>query len=283
MAWDADGTVVLLSKGGGGIPWPATTRPWTNSTEMTLADMQKLNDENTATWIRTDWIASAWHMPTLLFPEKRDIHGLFINSTGGPSGYNWSAYSKNTTNSYDGTWTDLDYAGDSSLLADRYRTDIVSKVATGVVSLTHCNNSGGGIIAGYEDIYALHVYGVLSAGETPDRFLFLDPVSFDAEFTKVLDFGDVPRGQTQVRQVKVKNNSSTKTANTVLALVEALTGDSDDWYTLSTDGVSYQTTLSLGSIGPGGTKSIHLKQVVPAAAIPGPQVARVKVDQASWS
>ena len=127
----------------------------------------------------------------------------------------------------------------------------------------------------------MHFYGVISPGETPDRILFLDTENADAEFTKVLDFGDIPRGQTTTRTFKIKNNSSSKTINTIQVTAEDLYLNAGNWYTFGDDGISYQATFAVGNLGPGSTKLLYLKQIIPGAETLGLHTGRIKASHAS--
>ena len=117
----------------------------------------------------------------------------------------------------------------------------------------------------------------------PSRLLFLDPDNSDAEFAQPLDFGDVPRGQTQTDTIKIINNSGSLTANTVQITANDLFGGSNSWYTFSLDDVVYSSTLSLGNMGVAATQLVYVKQVVPDAQNIGLYAARARVGAASWT
>jgi len=56
---------------------------------------------------------------------------------------------------------------------------------------------------------------------------------------------------------------------------EALSGASVDWYTFSTDGLSFSDTLTVGDLGPGEERMFHLKQEVPDNVAFGVTAARL--------
>lgn len=277
FAYDADGSVFLEtpSVGGYGSLPGVGTLPATyfiNSQAYAL----DYNDEGTdsaggkLTYQRAKWEA-------ILFPEKREIDGLYGASPGIGS---WTTYSTDSNNGMNGAWTTFPYYWRTSVALDDYRTYITSFALSNVTAIMSCGQTGA-----YTDQYrrTLHIYGTITPGETPDRILFLDTENSDAVFTKLLDYGDLPRGQTQVRTFKVKNNSSTMTANTIQVTAEDIYGGSGAWYTFSDDNVSFQATFPVGNLGPGATKLLYLKQIVPDAQTPSVHAARIKVNQASWS
>ncbi len=279
FAYDDDATVVLVVKNIGGSTSPGVPPgiPYLNAS---VAEMQNLNDEDHASFYGRTTV-NATVFVTMLFPEKREIDGLYHVTGGDASGASHTAAkSENTTNGYDGTWVDLALADlhNVSWVADHYRDNIESQAESNVLGLMF-KVSGNP----FSEHRLIHVFGTQTAGGTPDRLIFLDPDNADAEFTKPLDFGDVPRGQTQTDTFKVKNNSSTASANTVQVTGEDLFGGAGAWYEFSDDDVVYTATLGLGNISAAGSKLVYVRQVVPDAQTPGVYVARVKANQASWS
>ncbi len=280
MAWDDDGTLCLIAKGtDAGLSQgvgPITT-PYSVASTV---DQEALNDEDLATDVGISVASGSLHW-AMLFPEKRELDGIYIAIGATPSS-RWSDYSLNQTNGLDGTWNDLSVPGDTGEPADGYRDNIVSKAISNVLAVRAFQGRDQ-VSAGNHDFLSIHLYGTLTAGETPDRLIFLDPDNSDDEFTLPLDYGDVPRGQTSTDTFKVKNNSGTLTANGVQTTAADLFGGSGSWYTYSDDDITYQATLSLGNIGPGGTELVHIKQIVPDAQAPGVHAARTKLNVTSWT
>jgi hypothetical protein len=220
----------------------------------------------------------------ILFPELREIDGIFaVMGKADPGSMNIGAVdtSQDTTNGWDGTWTNriADYADTPDEQVYSYFRDNISAMAVATERGVKINFSGGQ--SGSDTVCAMHLYGVISPGETPDRILFLDTENSDAVFTKVLDYGDVPRGQTQVRTFKLKNNSASKTINTVQVTTEDLYLNAAGWYDYSDDDVSYQATFAVGNLGPSATKLLYIKQSIPDAETLGVQTARIHVSHAS--
>src|SRR3990172_1962642 len=278
LAWDVDGTVAW-----GRI---LTLSP----TELTLTIKQELNDEDGITPGSLGLVQGlgqwAW-----IFPELRDIVGMYLNyQQSSPS--RLVEYSTDSTDGINGTFVtaiaDLPGAYNSASLgigADVYATyrtkvhtfaSMLSSIR--VLRLTTTYDKSG---ADDAQPYAIHLYGVISAAQTPDRLLFIDQVT-GLEFTKPLDWGDIPRGVTIDHEIKIKNNSSTLTANTNLLDFESLYLTSDTWYTIKETGGSFATTLSIASIAPGvtypsGANVITIRLIVAATQSLGLQVARLKL------
>lgn len=278
MAWDADGCQVgcyrqsQLSQPTHGITPPHAYA------EMPILDRQDLNCENPYRQYSGGAYVGTWIF--VLFPEKRDIDGIHWNHYGYASvDKQWSYVSNDTTNGEDGTWTNLNYDGRwRDFMAGSFRNNINPFSLTdqlGFRCYSYPGSSDGFVLS-------LHLYGTISTGETPDRLLFLDTAASDAEFVKPIDQGDIHRGQTIIRTFKLKNNSSTKSINTVQVTGDDLYAAAGDWYTFSLDGVSYQGTLNtIGNIAAGGTQLIYAKMEVVDTDIPFPAVARIKANHAT--
>ncbi len=261
MAWDADGTVALYVPTGG------------NADEYTPAQADQVNSEEGAD-VNVGLTASGYNIH--IFPELRDVVGFFIAKNGG--GYTTLETSVDTTNGIDGTWVQvLADVTDASAVNPDYRNSVDSISAIGVKGIRVFKNSGGTS----NRMLAIHIYGKISAAQTPDRIVFLDPDNADAQFTKVLDFGDVPRGQTQTRTFKIKNNSGSLTVNTITITAEDLYLNAGDWFTFGDDGINYSASFAAGNLGPGAEKLIYMKQVVPGSETLGLQTGRIKVSHAS--
>ena len=284
FAWDADGTVVLYDSGtdgnmgGGGAP----VNPWNAATAQ---ESQNGNDEDWATIFRrfnSPGVPDAYVLTAFVFPEDREIDGAWINGTMNNSDL-WLYTSVDSTNGIDGTWlsTVADWSSGFTATStlEAYRDEILSLAVANVASIKfHIENTPSSSDA---ILRRMHFYGVISPGATPDRIVFLDTDNADAVFTSVLDYGDVPRGQTQQRTIKVKNNSASKTINTVQITAEDLYLNAGGWYTFSDDDVTYSATLALGNIANGATQLVYVKQIIPDAETLGLQAGRIKVSHAS--
>lgn len=284
MAWDVDGTVGLIKlyTTGATKPSPAAGDPyWDVLGNMTAQQKIDLNDENPNTLI--EHFSSSYNNLywTLIFPELREIDGMFIQGKAAAVTESWAWSSEDTTNGVDGSdWQAIA----TSFLAnngdvDSFRDDITSAAVTTEKGIRGTVSYGG--INQYVGIRSIHIYGTISPGETPDRIVFLDTENSDAVFTKPIDYGDVPRGQTQTRTIKLKNNSASKTINTVQITAEDIYLNAGGWYTFGDDDVSYQATFAVGNMTNGATQLLYVKQEVGGAETLGLQTGRLKVTHAS--
>ncbi len=280
MAYDDDGSVNLISTGtDAGLAQglgPIST-PYSNATTV---QQENVNDEDLTSQNSVGVAFGSLHY-TILFPEKREVDGLYIAIGTVPSS-SWSDWSDDTTNGLDGTWNDFSVNGAASEPADGYRDNIVSKALSNILAVRHFQGRDQAS-AGTHAHKTIHFYGTITPGETPDRLLFLDPDDSDNEFTLPLDYGDVPRGQTSTDTFKVRNNSGSLTANGIQVTGADLSGGSGSWYTYSDDDITYVATLALGNISPGGTQLVHIKQIIPDAQVPAVHAARTKLNVTSWT
>ena len=254
-------------------------------TALSAGAIADLNDEDNVAAF-TYGASSGWAAEFyFLFAQKIEIDGYFagVSNSDAPRFVNRDLLdSPDTTNGIDGVWTVID----SPIVTftttfTTHRDNILSLARPGKKGIHFGYDKVTGAASDSLFFQSMHLYGPISPGEIPDRILFLDTLAADAVFTKVLDFGDVPRGQTQTRTFKIKNNSASFTINTIQ--VTALSGylNSGDWYEFGDDGVTYQATYSVGNLGPAATKLIYLKQIVPDAEVLGVHVARIEASHAS--
>lgn len=280
MGFDADGTVGVWYKDGFA------------ANNLSATQMAYLNDETGHDLVSLP-TSFADYTLALIFPQDRELDGVFATAWKGQStnpALRAVDSSVNSTNGIDGTWVQQVanmpefYDGDVYAAGTTYEKfrDNIQSMAVSITTAIRLHLDIGS--TSLNSFGSLHVYGTISPGETPDRILFLDAENSDAVFTKVLDYAEVPRGQTQTRTVKIKNNSSTKTINTLQMTAEDLYLNAGGFYTFSLDDVSYQATLTtIGNLAPGGTKLIYVKQVIPDGETLGLQTGRIKVSHASLS
>lgn len=194
-----------------------------------------------------------------IFPELRDLYGYVIvgtqeNPATGGWGNMWTYYSHDTTNGLDGTWTLIqDHGNGENTPQGAHPEDW----RTAIVEFSHLAVRGFKVIGSYGVFVggnlvfrACYIFGTISAGETPDRILFIDD-NTGLEFTKPMDWGDVPRGTILDWDIYMKNNSLTLTANTMVLDFTTLYNDSDTWYTIKATGEAFAVTHDISSIAPG--------------------------------
>lgn len=214
----------------------------------------------------------------IIFPELREVDGWFFLHNG--ASYTSMATSTDTTNGIDGTWvTQLSsFPGwtASSDVRSNFRVKILSLAVSNVRAVNQYRT-------GANQGAAMHCYGEITPGQTPDRLLWIDSGT-NLEFGLPIDYGDIPRGSASDRLVKLRNNSATFTAATIQVTAEANTLGSGAWYTFS-DGAGFQSTLPLASsIGPSSDSPvITIRRDIPDNETVGLHAGRVQVSVGSWS
>lgn len=285
IAYHDDGTVVVGRHPTGGAPYE-NFYPWDADAleELNDLDFQQISDN----WANGTFAAmtgnhsqnqqnkrteSAW-----IWPEKRDIYGYatIIEHTGsgiGGLGIHKAYTSVDTTNGIDGTWVEQGPSGgwsDDNLGSVNYpeawRENQYTFTAEGTRSF-RWHGWGGTFNDGDDEFRCMFIFGVISAGETPDRILFMDD-STGLEFTTPMDWGDVPRGSVLTWDIYLKNNSATLQANTMTLDVKTLYNSSDTWFDLSDAGGAYGDTVSITSMAAGaryptGSDTITVRLTVP--------------------
>ena len=127
-----------------------------------------------------------------IFPELREVDGT-VHSQQKAATTDVQT-SGDSTNGVDGTFTvrATDITQNVNIFRPNYRTTITS-LAVSNVRVLWLDASFGGASTSNQRLEHWHIYGEISAGETPDRLLWFDD-SDDLEFSLPIDYGDVPRG-----------------------------------------------------------------------------------------
>ena len=292
MAYDDDGTVVQGYVGKvGNVNNGDGVAPSNAFTAWSVANKEGFNNEDQTIVVSATSNSSleAGIFVNLIFPELREIDGFYWNGRCENCQEDWLYSSSDTTNGVDGTWSAVGtQVRTNTVLYPDYRISINAVSVSNQRSISMMIHTPGSAFGREATLKRLHYYGEISAGETPDRLLFIDN-STSLEFTRPLDWGDVPRGTTLDFDVKVKNNSSTLTANTNLLDFEALYQTSDTYYTIKETGGSFATTLSITSIAAGvtypiaGGDVITIRLTVSDAALLRLEAARLELSTVSWT
>ena len=268
MAWDADGSVMFSIRNTGVYTEPAGSV------------RTELNDEDNTDAEVAGSYNSAYDL-YVLFPELRDLDGIFV-ATGGASGNDIQeiATSGDTTNGVDGTWTQqIANLTNYTNVANNYRDNFTSLSVSNVrgVRIEQAGTSGAN-----DQLKAVHLYGTISSGATPDRLLFIDNDT-GLEFTGPKDFGDIPRGSARDFDIKIKNNSGSLTASTITIDSEDLYLGSGSWYTFDT-GSGFGGSASIASLAAGVSSSVvTVRQIIPDSATIGVHAGRLYVSAGSWA
>lgn len=274
MAYDVDGSV--------GFYYPESTNV---IVQLTAGDLATMNDED-----NDFWDASIFNNQRmgLIFPELRDIVGYFMYFSAGDFGTAGILdTSTDTTNGYDGTWTTRAANWVKSFSpAPGYRTSFNTLVVSGIKAIRF---QASRISSGAFNDFApsqMHIYGTPNSGAVIDRLVFWDPTTNVALAAAGLDWGNVPRSSSADKTFRVKNVSTTKTAQGIVISPEALSDTSPSvpgQHLFSTDGTTFTASINIGDLAPGATSSVlYVRRVTPSNAVLSAWAFRVKAVATAW-
>lgn len=274
MAWDRDGTILLH------------VTPASSSNEQSQSIRQALNDETDS----SSWSVSGGagtHRVVLIFPQLRNILAYYITAIPDWGQVGSVQSSTNTTNGVDGTWTQvLSSWAMTTFTHTGYRDNIKSITASDIKAIRFNASHGSSANRILHTWRALHLYGDISAGETPDRLRVWHPTLDEEVDGAYFDWGDAPRESTATRDFRIKNNSSTQTANDITVTREALTPGSPSIVTQHdlSDGGAFASSLNIGNLGPGATSGVlTLRRSLLDNAALSLWSLRIVASAASWS
>lgn len=292
IAYDTDGTIVWSVWSTVGASW--SQMQWSNLAEVSTAGKEGLNSEGVGgaglSGGYPNNAGAGW-----VFPEPRDITGFnAYASPASPFGdhlnsWEWSADSPNgVAGTFNEFWGPGSYPHPSLYSWENwFRINIRTPTTTVTAARVFRVGIGGGTSSFPGHLNKMHLYGSINSAYTPDRLLFIDNDT-GLEYDAPQDWGDVPRGTVLSHDIKMKNNSSTLTANTITLSFEALTGTSNTWYQIKETGGAYGSTLNITSIAAGATypaaaNVITVKLDVGDTAQFGLQTARIRAATTSWT
>jgi hypothetical protein len=273
--YDKDGTLVGDTGSGSFVLWAQSAIDALNSETGNAAS-------GGGTFTRTT---------AMVFPYAMDITHMkvgIVSTTAGTQFANAWAYSTDTTNGINGTWTTFTPSLNTGTFNSVWlRTNnYTAATLTGIVGLRFNWGKASGA-AGGATLHCVHLFGTYASGVNPDRLELWHPTLDQRVGAAYFDFGDVAQGATTTKTFRVKNLSTTKTANTVGVAATALTPGSPSFpnmHTFSSDGVNYSSTLSLGNMAAGAVSGVlTVRQIMDAAAPALPAFARISTTAASWT
>jgi hypothetical protein len=208
------------------------------------------------------------------FPEMRNISGYYFNGYWTPTSLQVSS---DTTTLLDGTWTTI--ANPWSLFNDgdpypEYRQKIQT-VTAGSVKALRFNMSD------IREVRNLHLYGSIPVTSNPDRLIFWQTSTDAATGGAYFDWGDIVQGSSQTKDFRLKNNSTTKTANSI----SLISGNETFGMNLefSTDGTTFTPSVNIGNLAPGAISSVlYVRRTVPTAENLQVQACYLKASAGSW-
>lgn len=265
--YDVDGTIVQAS-------------PVSAVAPLSVQDALSINDEDGdgITWAGN----YVFREITFAFPEVRNVTGLNVFHNGIVSWIITMWYSTDTTDGSDGTWTSYGNVPVQSTNFNPQPRQNIGTLAgiTNVKGLKFRFAPQGNITA---MVQAIHLYGDIPITANTDRVEFWDSVQ-DQKLDKMgLDFGDIVAGTSVTKQFRIKNLSTTKTANGVDIVRDNNGGPTVNdamaaALQFSIDGgTTWSNSVSIASIAPGGYSAvIRARRTVAANELANMRFARVR-------
>lgn len=250
---------------------------WLDSTSKSNLNKE---DRSQSWWVGDyRWGGAFW----FFFPELREVNNI---------GFQWSSTtvctfvshliqgSADSTNGVDGTWETGVYSiPPANTDMDHWRSKIFTISFSGPVKALRIGFRETNPQFNALNLCGIHIYGFKYAGETQDDILFVDS-NTGVELTSLMDWGDRPEGTSMFKQLKIKNASSTKTANNI-----NLQLNHSDFLMSWNPGGPWTTVLDITSLGAGASSGvIHLKnELGPPLLNLGPKAARIIASVGSWT
>lgn len=270
---DAPGMMIQYDRDGSSLYTDGGA--WTEMNSTQRANLNKtpaVNAYSTTQWTTVN--------VGILFPETYDIVGYSNASAGGTS--NGSVFtSVDTTNMADGTWVNR-----GGFSTNSYRT-VTSASWSGIRGIYWSFGNGS---ANKVSFYGVHVYGQPSSAAltaTPSRLRFWHATLDQLLGGAGLDFGDTARSTAPTKQFRIKNNSATLTANSIVISSESLNDSSPTIVgvqTFDNAGSGYSSTQNIGNLAAGAISGIITLKTAPGStAIVGTWRQRIRAIAGSWS
>jgi hypothetical protein len=272
---------MALDRDGSGLYFISSTNV---ITQLTPAQVSASVNEGTDSYV----LSSSGGQLVVIFPELRDLAGYFMQNNdntgrGASGGWNSIQVSTDTTNGLDGTWTTIAtnvLIGQSNTTSPQYRTGITTTSQLGIKAIKGNINTGG-------NLTALHLYGSITSGQNPNRLALWHP-TLDQQLTGAyFDWGDAKQGTSATNTFRVKNLSTTLTANTITLSLSALTDTSPttvSQHTLSADGTTFASTASAGTLAPGTISGVmYVRRSLSNSATLSLWALRISAVASSWT
>lgn len=271
IPWDGDGTYVL---NGSGAEQPDAYKKRWNSRNVRMEYTTSLP------------LAMTQEPYLLLFPVPMDIFG--IQCVDRPNKAIFT--STDTSTGVDGTWVSRGSFGVGSAQAGERNVRLTYNVVNWL------NTRAVRVGPSSFNVKGVYLWG--SPSSLSIDKLMLWKTASDARIDPwTLDFGDVRRGGSSVvKTFRVKNCSDNLAATSPLMSFESINMPSNftnptlnypdmaQFMTFSTDGSTYNSTATLGDLGPGEiSPTVYARLTVPVGAQLGLQSPRIRVAPAAWA
>lgn len=223
-----------------------------------------------------------------IFPRKMDIDGYFFaddDSLATRLTPLTLQGSTDTTNGLDGSWSTIVnpfVRGEPT--NPNYRAAVQSVTSLGLRGVRF--NFSLGPNANFNNILSVHLFGEPSPGENTDRLCLWHPTLDQRVGPAYFDWGNVPRGSSQDITFRVKNLSSTLTAQAPRVAMDVLTDTTPSvpgWHLIS-KGSGFAAQQTIGDLGPGAISSetLTLRRTTPTNAVLSLWAFRVFAESTTW-
>lgn len=286
IAYDRDGTKVI------GIDIDTAA-----FTEMNSSQIAAANNYASATAFNIHFASgttSAGYL-ALLFPRTMDIVGYYFSWA---RNHNWIvkgefAYSMDSTNGLDGSWTTVDDPFESAdpnvanTVEAEWRTEIVESIFTAKAVRFRWKVTSVTTNDRFVQVRALHLYGAPSAGAEAGLTLW-DPDNDEAITDGAyFDWAEVVRGEEYTKRFRVKNESGFDASG--VALSTSIPTDASPSmatyvdYEIETDPGNWVSSLDLGDLAAGDISPVVTARYTPASnAQLGIRGWRTLVEATEW-
>ena len=202
-----------------------------------------------------------WGQSTLaiIFPEPRTLVSAMLSGSAYDAGLITIDGSNDTTDGKNGTWTVL--ASNVPVVGrDTLPTPANTRTAYAISGTWNAIRFNG---SSYFNVATFQVFDTTP----PAGLVFWDATLSQLAQPSVFDFGDVaPFSVQTIKQFRIKNNSSTLTANQITIAADT----TSDYGAIDTaikfdSGSGFSSTVMIGDLAPGATSSvIDMRRDVPA-------------------
>ena len=257
-------------------------------TYTTAAQLATVNDESNTVARLTN--TGGIQFAALLLHEACDVVGYLIRASAAGVAFPCSILtSVDTTDGLNGTWVERVVSPAPQLASD-------SQGALRSVNVVNWTNVRGvrlqaaGNVSSDGYLSTFHLYGTPTAAALsaqPHRLRLWHPTLDQPLGGADLDLGDLKQGVTGIKSFRVKNASTTQSANTVSLSREVLTDAAMAAiaeYNVNFNGGAYGTTATVGTLAPGAISAVcNIRRVVGAAAAVQPMQVRLIAAATSWT
>lgn len=167
--------------------------------EGSLSDVENIDDETNSQGLASNGV----QYYALRMPYQFDLSALYIASPS--NALNGLQVSDDSSNGWDGSWSNLSNAGQSRDVVNTWRNGIQSFTATGINWLRIRNNTNSTNNAGR--VRAFHVFGGWSPASNVDRLEFWHPTLNEPLDGTYFNFGNIVQGYDYEREFRIKNRS----------------------------------------------------------------------------